>query len=161
MDLQNVLPHMRGKSVKVNGNSYPLDMDGVARGVASEDAAKLLKNRDAWRSHVARTPSAPPKANLAAEAKPAKPEPPKAPEPPAAPAEEPAPPPPPKAEVEPREDELEEVVPDEGEDWPDPEVSMGLGYLRKMADAYEVKWTPKTGKKKIVADIMKAMYPDD
>lgn len=151
MDLQNVLPHMRGKGVRVNGTSYALDDQGVAKGVSQEDAAKLLQNRDAWRVYVVRSPSkgVPPKANLAAAAKPppvVKPSPVEA-----------TPPPVPVEEIEGEEAEPEEAGSD---DWPDPEETMDIEYLRQIADAYDVQYTPRTGKKRLVTDIMQAMYPD-
>lgn len=46
----------------------------------------------------------------------------------------------------------------EGIEWPDPEESMDLDYLQKMADAYEVKYAAKTSKKTLVQAIKKAMY---
>lgn len=50
MDLRNSLEHARGSVVSVNGHDYSIDDHGVARGVADEDARKLLCNADgAWK----------------------------------------------------------------------------------------------------------------
>lgn len=46
-DLVNLLRHMAGKGVLVNGTVYQLDDDGVVRDVPEADAAKLLLNK-AW-----------------------------------------------------------------------------------------------------------------
>lgn len=46
-DLVNLLKHMAGKSVLVNGTVYAIDEDGVVKDVADADAAKLLQNK-AW-----------------------------------------------------------------------------------------------------------------
>lgn len=148
MDLQNQLLHMRGKAIKVNGNTYELDDQGVARGVASEDAARLLKNKDAWKRYVERTPPVPPKADLTKTAKPPAPK----------PVEQPPPPPPPPVGDPPGDPGMEEAG---GEEWPDPTEEMELDFLREMAKAYDVKFAPRTGKKRLVADIMAAMYPPE
>lgn len=63
-------------------------------------------------------------------------------------------------------DAEEEEADDEGDEedsagdgeWPDPKESMAIGYLREMAEAYEVKFTPKTSKKTLVKRISEAMY---
>lgn len=44
MDLLNILDHMHGATVCVNGHSYQIDPHGVARGVDDVDARKLLLN---------------------------------------------------------------------------------------------------------------------
>lgn len=46
-DLVNLLDHMRGKGVLVNGTIYPIDAEGIAKNVSEEDAAKLLGS-DKW-----------------------------------------------------------------------------------------------------------------
>lgn len=57
MDLQNALPHMRGKSIMVNGTTYVVDAHGVARDVADGDADKLLRRTNgAWRVCIERQP---------------------------------------------------------------------------------------------------------
>jgi len=50
-------------------------------------------------------------------------------------------------------------VEDESE-WPDPDESMDIDYLREMADAYEVKYTIRSAKATLIKHIMAAMYPD-
>ena len=50
-------------------------------------------------------------------------------------------------------------VEDESE-WPDPDESMDIDYLREMADAYEVKYTIRSAKATLIKHIMMAMYPD-
>lgn len=47
VDLLNLLPHMKGKSVLVNGTQYQIDQDGIAHGVAQADADRLLHSK-AW-----------------------------------------------------------------------------------------------------------------
>jgi hypothetical protein len=50
IDLRNVLPHMRGKAVVVDGNTYSIGPDGVARDVAEADAQQLLQRAGSpWR----------------------------------------------------------------------------------------------------------------
>jgi glucan-binding YG repeat protein len=46
-DLVNLLTHMAGKGVLVNGTVYPIDQEGLAQDVKDEDAAKLLQSK-AW-----------------------------------------------------------------------------------------------------------------
>lgn len=46
-DLVNLLKHMAGKSVLVNGAVYKIDQDGVVSDVLEADAAKLLQSK-AW-----------------------------------------------------------------------------------------------------------------
>jgi hypothetical protein len=155
MDLQNMLHHMKGQSVSVLGHRIQIDETGLAKDVPQEAAARLLKNADAWRQYQpprARRGAAPPKPGPAAK-------------PPAPPAPAPEPEPEPELESAPApepepEDVVVEVIPGEGEDWPDPQESMSAEYLRKMADAYEVKYRKSTGKAKLVKAIHKAMYAD-
>lgn len=45
--LKNLLRHMRGQVVRVNGTNYNIDADGIAHDLKSEDAEKLLKGQ-AW-----------------------------------------------------------------------------------------------------------------
>jgi len=46
-DLLNMFRHMRGGSVRVNGNIYAIDMKGIARKVKAKDAEKMLLG-EAW-----------------------------------------------------------------------------------------------------------------
>jgi len=174
MDLQNLTLHMRGKSIKVNGRAYRLDAQGVARDVATEDAVRLLGNREVWQRYVERTPVAPLKAELKKAVSlppvsPPAPEPTKAEQLPAATQElsgEPVEP----EQVEylggqrPSPDALAGLDEDEEEtteEWPDPTEDMNIEYLRRMADAYEVRYTGRTGKPRLIKDIVEAMYPPD
>jgi len=145
MKLQNLLPHMAGKAVLVNGTKYQLNAEGVVNVPNETDAAKLLASKS-WRAFEdsVEAPTVPQKASE--------------------PQPQPAPPPePPKAPVE------AETASDPGsdaggegkdpeEEWPDPDESMKKGYLQEMADAYEVEYTPKTTKKELVDAIMDKMY---
>ena len=60
-DLKTSVEHKRGGAVKVGGTTYPIDQEGVCKGVSAEHAAILLQNRT-WRpakaksGSVARTP---------------------------------------------------------------------------------------------------------
>ena len=51
------------------------------------------------------------------------------------------------------------TVPADG-NWPDPKEAMPIEYLHEMADAYEVKYGKKLGKKKLVKKIHDEMYPE-
>jgi len=56
------------------------------------------------------------------------------------------------------EEAKEETVEGEEDEWPDPEMEMGIDYLRQMATAYEVTHTKRTPKKALVKKIKEAMY---
>jgi len=153
MDLQNVLPHKRNTKVLVDGTVYDLDEQGVVRGMKKEHAEKLLQNRQVWRIFTERKPVEGKKSKKAAEAQ-------KAPEKVESPSEAP--------EV--SEEPLEALTDDSGDsegdsgsedEWPDPEDSMPIEYLREMAEAYEVKFTERTSAATLVKRIKKAMYPDE
>ena len=168
MDLINLLPHKRNTAVTVNGTTYQIDRDGLARGIKKEDAAKLLQNVEAWREYTGKAPTKserpagarigligndgsqipPPdatnpaqdvSANLAAQDQfEAKK----------------------KGEANPPPSEAEKyVVPEDG-NWPDPADDMPIEYLRQMAEAYEVKHSAKTSKKDLIKKITAEMYPD-
>lgn len=80
------------------------------------------------------------------------------------------PPPVPESVEAPEEEAVEEEPEEEADDaeeeeaeaadgeWPDPEESMDIDYLREMAEAYEVSFTPRTAKKTLVKRISAAMY---
>jgi len=53
------------------------------------------------------------------------------------------------------------LVPDEGEEWPDPTEDMPIDYLRQMAVAYAVTHTKKTAKKTLIKNITKEMYDEE
>lgn len=170
--LQNRLKHKKNTKVSVNGTIYVIDGKGLCHDVAEEDAKKLLQN-DAWRTW--------PRASIKKE-----PPPPPPPPPPSGkikvvtqtgiidPAEEYQ-----KSQKEVHEPQeegnseeymksqkadpkpAEERVPEGDEEWPTPTVAMSLTYLREMADAYEVPYHPRTGVKRLVADITAAMFEED
>jgi hypothetical protein len=120
---------MRGQKVLVEGNVYTVGADGIVRDVSAADAAEMLKMAASYRKPVSRTPSA--KAEAA--------------------------PPPAPAALAP--EAASEGVKDEGgAEWPDPDESMELDYLQKMADAYDVKYDKKTTKKALVKAIHKVMF---
>lgn len=50
-------------------------------------------------------------------------------------------------------------VPEDG-NWPDPSEEMSIGYLHEMADAYEVKYSKRLGKAKLIKRINDEMYPE-
>jgi hypothetical protein len=52
----------------------------------------------------------------------------------------------------------EEVAEDAEDEWPDPDESMDVEYLREMASAYEVSFNVRTPKKTLVKRIQAAMY---
>ena len=47
-DLQNLLRHMFGKSVLVDGTTYTIDAKGIAHKVKAKDAKKMLKGKS-WK----------------------------------------------------------------------------------------------------------------
>lgn len=51
MDLLNVLDAKKNTRVCVNGTIYEIGPDGVVKGVAEADAAKLLQNAKVWKKH--------------------------------------------------------------------------------------------------------------
>lgn len=53
------------------------------------------------------------------------------------------------------------TIPAEGEEWPDPVESMPIEFLREIAKAYEVSYTPRTGRRRLVKDITAAMYVEE
>jgi hypothetical protein len=144
MDLINVLVHKRNTTVTVNGHTYPIDGDGVVRGVQQPDATKLLQNTEAWRQFNGKAPKGPaaaPQGKIALLGQDG------------LPIAVPPPPPPPPA-VSPD----QYVVPEDG-DWPDPTEEMPMEYLREMAAAYQVKYNGLTAKKTLIKKIMIEMYP--
>lgn len=51
-------------------------------------------------------------------------------------------------------------VPGDNEEWPDPTEALSIGYLRQMADAYEVKHNKRTKKLTLIKNIHKAMFDE-
>lgn len=58
-------------------------------------------------------------------------------------------------------EEEEEGSEETGVEWPDPDESMSIGFLRKMAKAYEVRHTEKTSKASLIKKINRAMYEEE
>ncbi len=140
MDLQCKQKHMAGQSITINGTTYEIDADGVAKGLSDADAKKL-RMFDHWEPVAgSKKASAPAKPKEAAKPK----EEPKAKEP------EPTPDPEPE---EPEQEEEEEYEDEPSED-------MDIEELRAMADAYEVSYTSRTGAATLVKRIKEAMYED-
>lgn len=156
MDLINRLAAKRNTTVTVNGTTYSIDSNGLCSGVKESDAAKLLRNTEAWleasavaKGRVAQAQVK--KTGIALIGMDG--------------TEIPRPEAPVSAPVEVEAVEVEEPttsweVPEEGADWPDPTEEMPLAYLRQMADAYEVKYTARSNKKELVRKVMVEMYPD-
>jgi uncharacterized membrane protein len=185
VDLVNLLEHKRGTRVLVNGTVYDIGEDGIARGVANSDADKMLQNSKVWkifdankvkilrqevkkasRGKMQLVSSAGPVPRLDESGSPMDPDfasyerPDPAPKQQAKPAEPQAVPESPKAEATEEEEVDGEQAETAGEvdDWPDPDEAMELDYLREMAEAYEVKFTARTGKKTLCRRIHAAMY---
>lgn len=156
VDVRNVLPHMKGSSVNIDGREYKLDAEGVIRGVSDDDAKQLLGYRGTpWRVLTARTPVAATKPEI-----PASPPPPPL---PSAPPQPTIPDLPEKPVVQSSDAgegvaAVEERIPGPGEEWPDPHEDMSVEYLRKMADAYRVKYSKNTSKKELVKRLAATMY---
>lgn len=55
MDVQSLHEHMKGQKILVNGTSYEIGADGIARGVKEDDAKKLLSMAASWRKPVVRS----------------------------------------------------------------------------------------------------------
>ncbi len=51
--------------------------------------------------------------------------------------------------------------PSEGEYWPDPVPQMPKAFLKKMADAYDVKYAKNIGNEKLIKRINEAMYVEE
>lgn len=164
MDLINLLPHKRNTAVTVNGHTYQIDREGVAKDIQKEDAAKLLQNVEAWRPWDGKTVAKAErpagariglignngeqvdttKTDLDAQTRAAQDQ---------FEAKK-------RGEANPPPSEAEKFeVPEDG-DWPDPTDAMPIEYLRQMAEAYEVKHSAKTGKKDLIKKITAKMYPD-
>lgn len=157
MKLKNRLPHMRKQSVKVNGNRYDLDMDGIADVDNAEDAKKLLKG-DAWSRYY------PKLEEVEQDDASIIPEPESVPEP----TPEPTPEPEPISEPEPNpvQEPVQEPVTDEeteelDKQFPDPTMDMTVKELKVLADAYQVSYKDQPNKETLIGRIMKAMYPED
>jgi hypothetical protein len=151
MDLLCLQANLKGQKISVNGHVYDIGMDGIAHILDEVDAAKLLKF-PSWRKPVVRAPVAASKGPSSTEAPEV--EAPKGPEAPEVKE--------PEVAVETLETEIGVIkvrTPAVDADaWPDPEETMEVGYLREMADAYDVKHNEKTTKKALVKAILKAMY---
>lgn len=130
MKLQNVLMHMRGASVKVNGTRYDLDENGFVEVGSEVDANKLLLNKSAWQLLLSMRDSSPArKAEVVIRENP---------------------------ESEAIESEPDG---DLDAEYPDPTEEMTLPELKKLADAYHVSYSDQPKKAVLITRIMTAMYP--
>ena len=148
----------------VNGTTYQIDKDGICKDINAEDTEKLLLNgewtEDTEVPNASNRATRPRMASMLltadgdavegqvspadqVEAKQAEKE---------ADAAKEAP------KDAPKDAPAKEVVPEDGEHWPDPAPEMQIDYLRKMADAYGVAYTPRLGAVKLCERIKKAMY---
>lgn len=147
MLLRTRLKTRLGTSTLVNGRRYAIDGDGFCEVAERVDAEKLLSTRE-WdlaepvkakeepvKQEPVRVKVAPAKAPIPAAV--------------AAPVELPAE----VLDVDPPE-------PPEGEAWPDPVMSMSLGYLRKMAAAYGLRAPSNCKKEKLIAKINEVMFEE-
>lgn len=55
MDVQSLHDHLKGQKILVNGTSYDIGADGIARNVKEDDAKKLLSMASSWRKPVVRS----------------------------------------------------------------------------------------------------------
>jgi hypothetical protein len=150
-DVQNMLAHMRGQWISIDGHDYKLDDLGIVRGVPEEDAKQLLQRKNtAWRRLPERTPVA--EQAVTAPAPLPEPIPEKAVEP--LPVPEPVPSEPPAVS----DPAVLEKVPGPDEDWPDPTPEMSLEFLQQMAGAYRVKFNKNTTKAVLIKKITQAMF---
>jgi len=154
--LRNKLPHMAGQSVTVNGQRYQIDSTGIAEIDDPLAVDKLVQNREAWSLVTTETPKKAEKTQKSEAPKaveiPKKVE---APTPAKTIVREPI--------VEKEKTESKEktdaTTEDGWVDWPDPDPTMSIGYLRQMADAYpSVNYTIKTPKSELIKRIYAAMY---
>lgn len=177
--LINLLEHKKNTRILVNGTVYMIGPDGIVEVGKDEDAKKLLQNDRVWRKYNPKQAAA-----LRAQAKAAakgrmqligadgpipKDDRPGDPMDPNL-ATYKRPNPNPKDKASDPVQTKEEADPDDGvsgedpegseaeSDWPDPDESMDVEYLREMAAAYEVKFNARTSKKTLVTRISEAMY---
>lgn len=149
MKLRNLLPHKAGTIVSVNGTEYHIDNEGFVDVDKHDDANKLLANPQAWVIwDGSKTPLTVKKEKVV---------------------KDPVVNAPSKDVVKIDEEKIALGVAKEPikspeitteDEWPDPDESMDIEYLRQMADAYEVKYTANLGKKILINKIKKAMYED-
>jgi|PlaIllAssembly_1097288.scaffolds.fasta_scaffold194083_1 hypothetical protein len=148
VDVQNTLVHMKNGAISIDGRAYKLDGDGIVRGMPEADAKQLVERPSSpWRYLTERKPVTSP---LPVAPSMPPPSPPK-----------PDLPPPPVLEKPVERGKVAagvERIPGPGEDWPDPVATMSVGYLHKMAQAYQVKFDKKTSKAVLIKKIMAAMY---
>lgn len=153
MKLQSKLPHMVGKSVKVNGNTYHIDAEGILDVGITEDLEKLIANESGWkqienkslrRPDMRKHPSVIDDTEEVSKPKPAEP----------------------KLEskpVEPEDDQNSEELPeDEVDKIPDPNVDMSMEELKSLAELYQVKCGPRMKDKEVLVQrILHAMYGEE
>lgn len=172
-DLENLYDHKRNTQVLVNGHTYKVDENGVAKGVKKKDAAKLLQGKG-WRLWDGQTLKERAHARRAAKRAstgmgllradgssvelsdiPEDDESTNAPDSGDKPTGE-------GEEGEGNEDDEDlsddPPVPGEGEEWPDPTDEMSMAYLQAMADAYEVKYAKNIGQTTLIERLKESMY---
>lgn len=139
--LRNTVRTAAGTKFLLNGEIHEIDKDGFCADLSKDESTKLLKMA-AWTSDLksgksgGKSKSGISLLNSAGDV--------------VATTEK---------EPEPSEDESTGDSTDDA--WPDPTEDMELAYLREMADAYEVKYGPRTGNPRLCKDIMAAMYPQE
>lgn len=60
MDVQCKVESLRGEELRVNGTTYKVGIDGLIKGLAAEDAAKLLRMPRSSYAPVEGAPKPPP-----------------------------------------------------------------------------------------------------
>jgi hypothetical protein len=155
MDLYSLDTHLKGRSIYVNGTIYPIDAEGVARGLSDADGKKLL-TMSSWSASpptASRRAAAKARIQLVTSTGALIPPPPVT--EPKVPEVEPEPTDFPSMKSEKPEDEKAVLR----GDWPDPTIEMSKAELQEMADAFGVDYdAKKTTKPELVENIHKAMY---
>lgn len=181
--LETLIGHKRGKVILVNGTEYRVGQDCQIAGVAPADAAKLLQNKT-W-VEVGKKPAGAKTRKYSGisllgvdgaliELEPT-PEPTKEPDAPVTPPNAQNPPKPKEVPTEPVAEAIPALPPevsaepvadppipdlDAGEEWADPSESYSIEWLHDCADAYEIEYSKKLGKGKLVERIKAAMYEE-
>lgn len=131
MDLFTTEEHYRNTRIRINGNTYDIDHDCVLRGVAEEDAQKLLGFASrVWRIWEGAHPAE--VAKVRKQMAESKPKPEKKPEP--------------------------IVEPEEEKEYPAPTMQMSKPELQEIAMAYEVEFSERTSKAELVRLIEAVMF---
>jgi hypothetical protein len=162
--LKNSLPHMAGQSVNVNGTRFQIDANGLVEIDDPLVVDRLLQNKAAW-SLVSEKPTVVKaevaKVKVEKKVETQKVDTPKkveTPTPAKAIVREPIVEAEKEKETVKEEKPTSELVDDGWVDWPDPNPTMSISYLRQMADAYRVDYTIKMSKAELIKRIHAAMY---